>query len=139
LNNLATFIDRLGTVIAANKENIGWLIDKLGEGVTSLPVVDTFLRSLDQLNLAFNIELQTEAAKQEAERFAAETEAMFSEAISSSTAMLDEWRAGWGESLPPELLASVETLIEQVKLGGTEATIAQAALRGLGGNRHAVC
>lgn len=133
LNNLATFIDRVGTVIAANRENIGWLIDKLGEGAASLPVVDTFLRSLEQMNLAFDVDIQTEAARQEAERFAAETEAMFAEAISGATMMLDEWRAGWGESLPPELQASVDDLIAKVKEGGEEAKTAQTALKDLGG------
>lgn len=133
LNNLATFIDRVGTVIAANKENIGWLIDKLGEGAASLPVVNTFLRSLDQLNLAFDVELQTEAARQEAERFAVETSAMFAGAIADATMMLDEWREGWGQSLPPELLASVDDLIAKVKEGGEEASTAQTALIELGG------
>lgn len=133
LNNLATFIERVGTVIAANKENIGWFIDKLGEATSNLPVVNTFLNSMEQLNLSFDVELQTKAAEQEAARFAAETEAMFAEAISGATSMLDEWRAGWGETLPPELQASVESLIEQVKAGGEEAKTAQAALIELGG------
>lgn len=133
LNNLATFIERVGSVIAANKENIGWFIDKLGEAATSLPGVSTFLNSMEQLDIAFDVELQTKSAEQEAARFAAETEAMFADAISGATSMLDEWRAGWGETLPPELQASVEALIGQVKVGGEEAKTAQAALIELGG------
>lgn len=54
------------------------------------------------------------------------------EALEGATSMLDEWRAGWGETLPPELAASVDDLIVKVKAGGEEAVSAQQALLELG-------
>lgn len=132
LGTLATFIENVGGAIAANKENIGWFIDKLGEAANLLPGFGQALKALENFNLSMDVELQTKVAEQQAARFAAETEAMFEVAISSATDMLDEWRSGWGETLPPEFLASVDTLLETIKEGGDEAKIAQAALMGLG-------
>ena len=54
------------------------------------------------------------------------------EALEGATSMLDEWRAGWGETLPPELAVSVDDLIVKVKAGGEEAVAAQQALLELG-------
>lgn len=133
IGTIATFIEHVGGAIAANKDNIGWFVDKLGEAVTALPGVGQALKAIDNFNLSMDVEIQTAVAQQEAARFASETEDMFRIAIESSLDLLSEWQSSWGETLPPELQASVDELLGMIRDGGDEAKIAQAALVALGG------
>ncbi|RYG26270.1 MAG: hypothetical protein EON93_21575, partial [Burkholderiales bacterium] len=120
LNDLASIVTTIGNAFSQNKAGIQEFIDvldgswsyKFGESVRN-NVIDT----LHDIRMG---PLTDDALH-------------FQEAISGATSMLDEWRASWGETLPPELAASVDALVAKVKEGGEEAVVAQKALIALGG------
>lgn len=134
LEALAGFIERVGAAIAANGEKIDWFVNRLGDASNAaLAFADTMSGgTFSSLSLALDVDIQTKAAEQEAERAAAAIAASLQAALDDAMLGLEDWKAGWGETLPPALQASVYSLIETLIEGGEEAALVEAALIGLG-------